>query len=89
MDCKFHKTTIENFVSMNFKSLSTEEVTFIREKFIEKDFQEGLFYKVPTLKKATLLSKILGKKNEKRIPVTTIRDFLCHLNYTKGDKMYA
>lgn len=81
--CKKTKTTVEDFVSLSFKTMSAEEIEFVRSRFLEKNFTEGLVYKEVPARKTHLLQKFLGKKTEK-IPVLTIRDYLCHLNYTKN-----
>ena len=84
--CQHSKTTVESFISLYFKKMSLEEANFVRSKFEEKEFDEGMIYKEqPLKKKKTLMNVIMGKKKE-RIPVLTIRDYLCHLNYTKSDK---
>jgi len=84
--CQLSKTTLENFVTLNFKTLSALEVRFIRDKFMEKKYFEGMYYKEQPVKKKTIVDKLLRKKLE-RVPVVTIRDYLCHLNYTKNETL--
>ena len=86
-ECKFSKTTVESFVSLSFKPLSTYEVDYIRSKFAEKKYSEGLVYRDQTSIKSGLIS-IFNRKVNKRVPLLTIRDFLCHLNYTVGSQLY-
>lgn len=81
--CHKSKTRVEDFVSLSFKTMSLEEVQFVRSRFAEKGFAEGLVYKETPAKKTPLLHKLLGKKADKT-PVLTIRDYLCHLNYTRS-----
>jgi ubiquitin C-terminal hydrolase len=83
--CENTKTTVEEFVSLNFKPLTSIEVEFIRSKFHQKGFKEGLVYKKESKKKTNLLSKLIQKK-QGDIPVLTIRDYLCHLNYTRNSE---
>ena len=84
-ECKFSKTTVESFVSLSFKPLSAFEVDYIRSKFAEKKYSEGLVYKEQTSVKPGLIS-MFSRKVNKRVPQLTIRDFLCHLNYTVGSQ---
>lgn len=81
--CLKQKTTIEEFVGLNFKLMSSLEVDFIRSKFSQQSFTEGLVYKEQPAKKFGFIGKLIGKKKED-IPVLTIRDYLCHLNYTRS-----
>lgn len=83
--CQKTKTTVEEFVSLNFKPLSAHEVEFIRTKFQQKGFKEGLVYKKEVKKKTNMFSKLINKKQED-VPVLTIRDYLCHLNYTRNSE---
>lgn len=85
-ECKRTKTTVEDFVSLSFRTMNAEEVGFVRHRFEEKKFTEGLIYKEVSIKKSHLLQKFIGKKTEK-IPVLTIRDYLCHLNYTRNPNL--
>lgn len=85
-ECKKSKTTVEDFVSLSFKTMSADEIEFVRNRFSEKQYTEGLVYKEVPAKKTHLFQKILGKKSEK-IPVLTVRDYLCHLNYTRNPNL--
>lgn len=86
-NCKQTKAVVENFVSLSFQKLTLEDLEIIRNKFMEKGFTDGLVYRDRVLQTKTFIQKVIGKKTEK-IPIVTIRDYLCHLNFTRSDKLY-
>ena len=85
-NCKFSKSTVESFVSLSFKPLSADEVSFIRKKFLDNEYLEGMVYREIAPKKS-LMTSIFKKKESPRVPLLTIRDFLCHLNYTVSNEL--
>ncbi len=83
-NCKKERVVVENFVSLNFEKLNEEEVETVRRNFIERNYKEGMVYKSVPLGKRSLKNKLLLQSN-KKIPLLTIRDYLCHLNFTRND----
>lgn len=88
--CGNAQLKIEKFISLNFKKLQMEELEEIRNRFSDKGYQEGLkhendFNMQP--KKMGLIQRFFSKKKEtpKARPITTVRDYLCHLNLLQKD----
>lgn len=85
-NCGRKKVVLENFVALNFHRLNLKETNEVRKNFIEKNFEEGLVYaSVPIPKKSFLDNFRL--KNTKKVPLLTLRDYLCNLNYTKNGEV--
>lgn len=84
--CNQTKTVLETFVSLSFQKLSLEDITTIRTKFSEKGYSEGLVYREQPHQPASFVQRMIGKKGD-RVPIVTIRDYLCHLNFTRSDKL--
>lgn len=144
--CLYSKTTIEQFSTLNFKPLALQEVVYIRERFRQRGYAEGLLYEIPEgnmipqktapttdkpkASRLGFISSIFTKDNqqtqfepgdnrgslqrqqstgdkivpksprtgflqslfgkpkqtadEEQVPVLTIRDYLCNLNYTRS-----
>ena len=143
--CLFTKTTIEQFSTLNFKPLALQEVVYIRERFRQRGYTEGLVYQtqggsvtsaksaqpekpkpspfgfissifskdnkqtigigednrglgsinkpasdreIPRSPRGGFLQSLFGKPKqpslEEEVPILTIRDYLCNLNYTRS-----
>lgn len=143
--CLFTKTTIEQFSTLNFKPLAMQEAVYIRERFRQRGYTEGLVYQsqggsatsakpaqpekpkpssigfisaifgkdhkqpigtgeehrgtgsinkpvsdkeVPRSPRGGFLQSLFGKPKqqplEEKVPILTIRDYLCNLNYTRS-----
>ena len=70
----------ENFMSLNFKTLTNDQVKQVRKRFEEEGYQEGLITRfTQSQSRAWSLFNIFTKKNSTE-PVLTIRDYLCYMN---------
>jgi ubiquitin C-terminal hydrolase len=84
--CEYSRTVLENFVSLSFDRLTLSELLKIRTKFEERNYNEGLQYIKTDLKKTSLFDKLRLKKTQS-LPLITLRDFFCHLNFTMSDNL--
>ena len=80
-------TKLEYFISLNFKKISIEELSLIRQKFKQENYDEGIKYEPVETKKQGLIQRLFSKskKPEDPKPIATIRDYLCHLNLLQKD----
>lgn len=83
-NCHNLKTTLEHFISLNFKILDLSVIQMIRERFEEEGYKEGLRTKIETKKKG--LFGLFRTVKEKKI-VSTLRDYLCHLNLIQKESV--
>ncbi len=60
------------------------EVQHVRQNFAARGYKEGQVYKTVPLEKKSIKDRLL-MQSSKKIPVLTIRDYLCHLNFTRND----
>lgn len=82
--CKQSRDVVENRFSLNFDRLDRSEIQKVRQTFEEKGYTEGLVYKQVQAKNSSLISKLMMKSTRK-VPLLTLRDYFCHLNFTLGD----
>lgn len=85
-NCRKERVAVENFVSLNFEKLNIEEVETVRKNFLERNYKEGMVYKSIPLEKRSFKNKLLLQSSQKVLQLT-IRDYLCHLNFTRNDNM--
>lgn len=85
-DCHYSRTVLENYITLSFDRLTMADVFKIRQKFEERNYPEGLLYIKNTAKKTSLMDKLLLKKAQ-LIPLITLRDFFCQLNFTMSESM--
>lgn len=85
-NCNKQKTLVENFVSLTFKRLTIEEIQSIRAHFEDRGYSDGLVYKVIPTPKKSLMNIIMLRKSMK-IPLLTLRDYFCHLNFTRSENL--
>lgn len=85
-ECGKKRTVLENFVTLNFHRLNIAEVEEVRKNFKERSYEEGMVYSNIPVPKKTLMDKIF-LKNRKKVPLVTLRDYLCNLNFTRNDQM--
>lgn len=78
--CGTTTTKVENFISLSFKRLLETELIEIRTKFSNEGYTEGIKFDESDKQKRGMIDRLLGRKKEDPKPVTTIRDYLCHLN---------
>ena len=85
-ECGKRKVVLENFVALNFHRLNLKEVNEVRKNFKERNYEEGLVYCNMPMPKKTFFDKLM-LKSTKKVPVLTLRDYLCNLNFTRNDQM--
>jgi hypothetical protein len=78
--CKKMTRKLENFISLNFKRLMESELKEIRQKFGSEGYSEGIRFDQNGKQKWGMLNKLFNRKKDSMRPITTIRDYLCHLN---------
>ena len=88
--CKKMTRKLENFISLNFKRLMEPELKEIRQKFGNEGYSEGIRFDQNGKQKWGVLNKLFNRKKDNMRPITTIRDYLCHLNLLqKESAMYS
>ena len=83
-NCKRHKVALENFVSLNFQKLLADELAPIRAHFRDKNYKEGMVFEESKEERKSFINKLISPRR-KQTPITTLRDYFCHLNFTQGN----